>query len=370
MESKHNLPSWQHHNPVRIIAGAGVLDQLPQHITGSDVLLVTSPGFTKRGVTARIQSLLKSWTVAVYDRVSPNPDLDDLDKAAAELRGRAYATIVALGGGSVLDSAKALRAAFTSEHPTPLALGLRDSRVHKWSPGIPLIAIPTTAGTGSEVTPFATVWDRAECKKHSITGPSVYPEIALLDPECALSLPESETLYSGLDTISHAMESLWNRHRTPISSLWAAEALRLATDALPSLLEQPDDLRQRTRMQEAALLAGLAISQTRTAIAHAISYPLTLRFDIPHGLACGFTLPAIYQQVDLRGLDMPVERDILQAAVHIINALGVRQRIESIIALDALQPLRHEMNIAGRSDNFLLPITNELLDTVLSASIS
>ncbi len=370
MESKHNLPSWQHHNPVQIIAGPGVLNELPLPSPPGEVLLVTSPGFTRRGVTARIQDLLKEAIITVYDQVAPNPDLDDLDAAANSLRGRAYTTIIALGGGSVLDSAKALRAAFTSSHPAPLANGLRDNPGQQWPMGCPLIAIPTTSGTGSEVTPFATVWDRARNRKHSLAGPSIYADFAVLDPECTLTLPESETLYSGLDAISHAMESLWNRHRTPISSLWAAEALRLAINALPRLLEQPDDLQQRARMQEAALLAGLAISQTRTAIAHAISYPLTLHFDIPHGLACSFTLCSIYQHCTAANIPLDVPPTLLQDACDRLTALNPAQRVMNYATAEQIQALTAEMMDPGRADNFVLPVDEELIQSVLDTALS
>lgn len=370
METNAKVITWSHHNPVNILFGPGVLNEMPMPTPPGEVLLVTSPGFTRRGVTAQMQERLKEAIVTVYDEVTPNPDIDDLDDAAWRLRDRAYTTIIALGGGSVIDSAKALRAAFTSSHRTPLAAGLRENPGQDWSAGVPLIAIPTTAGTGSEVTPFATVWDRALGKKYSLAGSAIYPDFAVLDPECTLTLPASETLHSGLDAISHAMESLWNRHRTPISTQWAIEALRLATAALPILLEQPGDLVQRARMQEAALLAGLAISQTRTAVAHAISYPLTLRHGIPHGLACSFTLVAIYRHCVSAGIDLAVPTSLLQDVCDCLTALAPGEHVLKYATAEAIHAVSAEMMNPGRADNFILPINEDLIHRLLNEALS
>ncbi len=285
--------AWVYYNPVRINAGIGILRRFPELIADGPALLITTAGFTRRGMTDKIKGQLGKNRVIVYDQVTPNPELDALDRAASQLKDHKIKNIVALGGGSVLDTAKVLAVTLPSGLAEPLNHVLRQGHAHKWSSRIPVIAIPTTAGTGAEVTPFATVWDKSTHKKHSLTGEFVYPVHALLDPELTISLPRNETLYSALDAISHALESLWNRNRTPVSEAYALQALKLANEALPAVLENPDDLDQRARMQNASLLAGLAISQTRTAIAHAISYPLTIRYGVPHGLACGFSLAEI-----------------------------------------------------------------------------
>src|SRR5690606_20309422 len=124
----------------------------------------------------------------------------------------------------------------------PLGKVLREGRQQTWEKKIPLVAIPTTSGTGAEVTPFATVWDQSEHRKYSITGDLIFPDTAVLDPELTLSLPEKETLYPGLDAISHALESLWNVNRTPVTAGFAIQALELAVEALPTVLGNPADL--------------------------------------------------------------------------------------------------------------------------------
>ncbi|MBW2083813.1 MAG: iron-containing alcohol dehydrogenase, partial [Deltaproteobacteria bacterium] len=189
MSDKPVKAAWLHHNPVRIIAGMGAISSLPELAPPGTVLLVTTPGSTRRGMTALVQSLLGVSRVIVHDRITPNPELDDLDAATAHLRGKDIQSIVALGGGSALDAGKVFSVSLPCGMPAPLDYVLRKGNSHAWQTSLPLVAIPTTAGTGSEVTPFATVWDRAAAKKHSVTGEPVFPCYALLDPELTLSLP-------------------------------------------------------------------------------------------------------------------------------------------------------------------------------------
>ena len=282
-------PTWGHHNPVRIVCAP--IETLASHVHGQHVLLVTTPGFVKRGVVQQIQSILAPKQITVWDGVKPNPDLRDLDAATALLRTKGVDCVVGLGGGSALDAAKVLATTLTSPSQTTLANVFRDSASPAWAQRLPLVAISTTSGTGAEVTPFATVWDHEHHQKHSLAGDFVYPDLALLDARLTLSLGEEDTLYPALDAISHALESLWNKNCTPVSAAFAYQALALSNDALPSVLKEPTNHAHRQALQTASVLAGLAISQTRTAIAHAISYPLTTHYQVPHGLACSFTLP-------------------------------------------------------------------------------
>ena len=152
-----------------------------------------------------------------------------------------------------------------------------------------LIAVPTTSGTGSEVTGWATVWHRAVGKKYSLHLPETWPEAAFVDPELVLSLPPGPTLAAGLDALSHALESIWNVNANPISDNHAVNAARAVLATLPKLMKNLGDVELRSRMAFAALTAGLAFSNTRTALAHSISYDMTIHHGLPHGIACSFT---------------------------------------------------------------------------------
>ena len=349
---------WTYHNPVQIHAGPGSLSRLPAFVPGKgNILLVTTPGFVKRGLAGRVVEMLGAERVRVYSDVTPNPELEDLDNATERNVTESIATIVAMGGGSVLDAAKVLSVTLVCGMPRPLHNTLREGTSQNWQANLPVIAIPTTSGTGAEVTPFATVWDSRDHKKYSVTGPAVHPKIALLDPELTLTLPPKETLFTALDAISHALESLWNKNRTIVSEAYAARALSAAVWALPRILEHPDDLDARTTMQQSSLLAGLAISQTRTAIAHSISYPLTSRYNVPHGLACSFSLTNLISLYLEQNPENEFQ-DLMIAAHKLLAGLELFKMIDSYASQEQILSLQNEMFTPGRADNFDGEITD------------
>jgi phosphonate metabolism-associated iron-containing alcohol dehydrogenase len=289
--------SVKFHNPVRIEFGAGACGSLPKLLTGRKVALVTFPEAQALGLTDRLRALLGASLTQVIDRIEPNPDVaalaplyeafwrnpDDVD------------AIVAVGGGSALDTAKALMVGTASGRFEELLSLLAEGRVFKPHAVKKLIAVPTTAGTGSEVTPWATIWDRhpARLKKYSLHLDETWPEWAVIDPELMLTLPRSVTVQSGLDALSHALEAIWNRNCNPISDALAVSAARTVLADLPALAADLSNRRLRESLALAALKAGLAFSNTKTALAHSISYEMTLRHGLPHGIACSFTLPMV-----------------------------------------------------------------------------
>lgn len=343
-------PNWSHHNPVRIISAP--LVELAQHVKASHVLLVTTPGFVRRGVVKQISEILEDCQVSVWDGVKTNPDLQDLDTATETLRGLGVGCVIGLGGGSALDTAKVLATTIASPAVPTLAAVFREKAPAQWSRRLPLIAIPTTSGTGSEVTPFATVWDHLKRNKYSLTGDFVFPDIALLDVNLTLTLDDENTLYPALDAISHALESLWNRNCTPVSRAYAFKALELASSALPLVLNHPENKKQRQYLQTASVLAGLAISQTRTAIAHAISYSLTLDHNIPHGLACSFTLRVILEDHMSREKGYSKEEfNILSNMLETIKYLNIDDKIRKYIDPKKLE-FKDLKTLTDRSDNY------------------
>jgi phosphonate metabolism-associated iron-containing alcohol dehydrogenase len=361
---------WGHFNPVRLMVGRGALARLTELVPeNATTLLVTSAGFSRRGVTEGVRRLLGAGRVVVHDRVTPNPELDDLERATADLRSANIEAVVGLGGGSTLDTAKALSVALCSDGARPLEAVFRRDVPQAWSRGLRMIAIPTTAGTGAEVTPFATVWDATTHRKHSLGGDKLYPYAAVLDPELTVSLPADETLYSALDAISHSLESLWNKNRTPVSQLYALRALELAAASLTQVLERPADLARRMDMQQASMFAGLAISQTRTAVAHSVSYPLTSRYGVPHGLACSFTLPAILRMnIDKLSLGA-AHVGILRSVLVLLESLELPQRLARYASAADVLALQAEMLAKGRIENFTGMLRGDLAG-LLSESLS
>ena len=222
-----NTAPWTHHNPVRIIFRPGVLQDIADYIDTPRVALVTTPGFRRRGIVDKISDSLGSRLISIVDDVKPNPDVRDLQTQSARLGAARADTLIALGGGSAIDTAKALARLLTQPEGTGLMELLREGAPIEDAPAVPVVAIPTTAGTGAEVTPFGTVWNHFEKKKYSIVGNDLFPQLAILDPELTLGMPTEITVASGLDAISHALESTWNRNATPVT-------LGLATKSLQS----------------------------------------------------------------------------------------------------------------------------------------
>ena len=281
---------WQYRNPVEITFGAGAASRLAAALDGRNYCLVTYGERLFSDLSARLAESAGAPAV-VIDSVAANPDFRMLDECCARFADapRAPDAIVALGGGSVLDAAKVVAAARGDFSRVRRFLETGEGALDP----LPVIAVPTTAGTGSDVTCWATVWDTDAGRKYSLELPHLFPERTLIDPQLMLNLPRGLTVNTGLDALSHALESLWNRNANPISTHYAVEAARTILAVLPAVVERPADLQLRTRMAEGALLAGLAFSNTRTALAHALSYPITLRHGVPHGLACSFSLPLV-----------------------------------------------------------------------------
>lgn len=354
--------NWKHHNPVRIACAP--LDGLAQHVKAHHVLLVTTPGFVKRGVVQRVKKILDSHQVTVWDRVKPNPDLQDLDSATASLRSMDIGCVVGLGGGSALDSAKVLATTIPSPAKLTLCEVFRNQAGTEWVPRLPLVAIPTTSGTGAEVTPFATVWDHEQHKKHSLTGDFVYPDVALLDATLTLTLGEEDTLYPALDAISHALESLWNKNCTPVSRAFAFQALALSKEALPFVMKEPSNLEARRDLQNASVLSGLAISQTRTAIAHAISYSLTAHCGVPHGLACSFSLEDLILTNNNRVCKDKKEKKLLADIRALLIHFNLKEHLFRYITPGSLSHLTGEINL-DRSNNYIDEIQPSMIRELL-----
>lgn len=288
-----NNSDWCWRNPVNVVFKTGGFEDFISKLPYQKIALVTTKGFRKRGIVDNVDFLLGAKLASILDSVEPNPSIELVVELSTSLRKNKPDCILAIGGGSAIDSAKGI-ARVLAEEPT---WSLRDHLVSqnpcKFVNDIPIIAIPTTAGTGAEVTSFGTIWDHASNKKYSVSGTDLYPKTVLLDPELTISVPLETTVSSGLDVVSHALESTWNKNASNITLSLCERSLKLSLKTLDELIHEPQNIDLREKMMEASLLSGLAISQTRTALAHSISYPLTTHFGLPHGFACSFTLPEI-----------------------------------------------------------------------------
>lgn len=209
------------------------------------------------------------------------PDYDYLDSVCSEFRGIALDGLVSAGGGSTIDLAKGVSVLLTNPGP---GITYRGFNLVK-QPGVPLVALPTTAGSGTEVTPNAVFIDRREQRKFGINTALYLPKLAILDPLLTLSCPPGVTLSSGTDAVVHSVESFVAKGATPVSRLLSREAFRLGFETMPALMKSPDDVELRGRMQLAAYYAGIALPNAGPGPAGAMSYPLGVNFRVPHGLA-------------------------------------------------------------------------------------
>ena len=253
---------------------------------GAPAVLVTDAKVS--GVPA-VQRVLEAFGDGpVFYDVRPNPTTENVDALTALLRRERARVVVAIGGGSVMDCAKAAAclAKTDRDHIRPF----HSENLPLPSDAIPLIAMPTTAGTGAEVTPFAVLDDRENGIKAPLAGAALYPTCAVADPELTYSMPRAVTASTGLDALAHAIEGYWSINHQPICDLLAKEAARLIFIHLETALREPENAPARDAMSYTALLAGMAFQLPKNAIVHAASFPLSNRYHLSHGAACAFLL--------------------------------------------------------------------------------
>ena len=276
---------------LRIGAGlAGELGQITRPICGDRVLLVTDPGMMATGLVQQATDCLRAAGVEVtlFDQVQADPPEEIVLQAAQQALGKTG--VIGFGGGSSLDVAKLAALLAASNQPLAEAYGIGNAQ----GPRLPLVLVPTTAGTGSEVTPISIVTTGAS-EKMGVVSPLLLPDMALLDPELTLGLPAHVTAATGIDAMVHAIEAYAsvNANNNPISRALAVEALGLMGRMLLRAVQKPDDLEARTGMLLGSMLAGQAFANSPVAAVHALAYPIGGHYKVPHGLSNALVLPHV-----------------------------------------------------------------------------
>ena len=280
--------------PTRLFFGAGSIAQLGEvarDLGFSRPLLVSDRGLEEAGHVDRAMALLRAagLDVAVFDDFDVNPDTAMVDRGVRFARERSPDSVIGLGGGSSLDCAKGINLLLTNGGAMIDYKGYgKASR-----PLLPMIAVPTTAGTGSEAQSYAVISDADTHMKMACGDPKLFVAAAILDPELTLSQPAAVTAAAGFDAIAHAVETAVTTRRTAISTLFSREAFRLLDEHYARVLTQPDDLAARSAMQLGAFYAGVAIEQSMLGAAHACANPLTAHYDVTHGVALAILLPHV-----------------------------------------------------------------------------
>lgn len=263
----------------------------------------------------------------VHDGVDENPTASACEEGAAFCRKHDRDCVVALGGGSPMDAAKAIALLATNPGDCGAYFG---GGTFPAAP-LPIVAVPTTAGTGSEVTPYAVLVDDAQGRKRTIGGKQLFPRVALLDPQLSVTMPRHVTINTGLDALSQAMEGMLSLKSTAFGDLLALEICRLVKRWLPRAAHAPDDLEARAQMLQAAMLSGCVIAQSGTTLVHGAGYYLTLEFGVAHGLANALLLPPVFYHnarsepgkvaALAQALGRPAGEDPAEAGAGVVNAL-------------------------------------------------
>lgn len=323
--------------PTRILFGSGSLGNLGFELSTQNwrsALVVTDRGVREAGLLTRVEAQLQEIPYEVYDQIVPNPTVDCIERALPMAHEREV--LIAVGGGSVLDSAKVLNLLrshggkvidYEGNDTVPDACG-------------PLVAIPTTAGTGSEVTFIAMFTVPERRQKMPIRSRYLAPTLAIIDPELTYTLPPAITAQTGLDALTHAIEALVASTAQPLTDLLALQAIPLINRYLPVAVQEQDNLEARANLSYAALLAGIAFNNSGVGLAHAIAHALGGLYDLPHGLCCALALPTAmkfnlaccskqYEQVaqalGTRGAEAGIER-----VKRLRSRVGIPARLQEI----------------------------------------
>ena len=283
--------NWTFNLPVRLEFGSGkrkMLSSFIDDIGGTKGVLVFDGIFASNGVSDEFLKLSEGKLVAVFSDIRPNPTTDNVNNCVKVMREVGADFAVALGGGSSMDCCKAASAICKGNDAIePYHCG--DKAITS-DEAIPMIAVATTSGTASETTNISVLTDLKKNLKQPMNHFSMYAKIAVIDPERTLTVPPQVTASTGLDVLSHAVESFWSNLHQPVCEACSIHSARLVFEWLEKAYNEPSNLEAREKMAEASIVAGVAFSHPRTTGSHACSFPLTNIYHVPHGEACAFTL--------------------------------------------------------------------------------
>ena len=282
--------------PRKIRFGVGCLDTIgdeAKELAAEHALIITDPGVYKTGLVYPIKEQLSriNLSVDVFSEAEPEPTLPRLNAIAEDLRKYNYDLLVGVGGGSSIDTAKGLSVLLAHGGNGQDYFGV--NRVPK--PGIPVFALPTTAGTGSETTMIAVFGDPEKKVKSAIVSPYLLARLALVDPSLTYGCPPKVTAASGMDALVHVIECYTSVKANDFSDALALEAMRLIAGNLRTVVKNGSDKEARKCMSEGALIAGIAFGNSSVTAVHALAYPLGSRFHVPHGVANGLLLPYVME---------------------------------------------------------------------------
>ncbi len=287
--------NFEYQNPVNVLFGVKSVKKTGEVSSniGRKPLVVHGKTIEKLGILNKLIDSLKDRGIdfATYPEVSPNPKVEDVDKGAMKARDSGCDHIIAIGGGSSIDAGKAIAVGAVMGKSISDFLHGR----LKVDSALPLIAVPTTAGTGTEVDRFSVIIDPEDISKRAIASPHIYPKYAIVDPELTVTMPPRLTAASGFDAFAHAWESYVSQLSNPLSEAYSEKAVMLIAESLEKAVKNPGDIEARSKMAMAAMLSGYAIDIARVGLCHAIEHPLSARLGIHHGEGLAAIAPAVIE---------------------------------------------------------------------------
>jgi alcohol dehydrogenase len=343
-----NLTSFSYHNPTAIEFGWGALARLPELVNsvgGRRALVVGDPGVVKAGLVDRVLAALSgSVPVTTFTDVESDPDARSVDAGVQLARAKECDVIIGIGGGSAMDVAKVIGVMLTNPGNIRDYNGM--GKIGR--PGAPVIAIPTTSGTGSELTIWSVLSDKEKKTKFGVGSVHNCARVALLDPELTMSLPPAITAATGIDALTHALESYVNTATQPISEAMSEQSMTLIARSLRLAVAQPGNKEARADMLLASTIAAMAFNSTRLGLAHAFAMPLGSRFHIPHGLANAIMLPPV-MRFNLPGSLTKFARI---AQIFGENTAGFSQREAAERSVVAIEQLQQDIGITQKLGDF------------------
>lgn len=333
----------------RIHFGVGALERLStEHRRFADgpVLVVSDPGVVKAGIAARVQDLLSASgrTTSLFAAIEPDPRIETALACAHAARSSNARLIIGVGGGSAMDCAKMASILASGDQPISTMFGIDQVR----SPGLPLVLIPTTAGTGSEVTHIAILSDETEHLKKGIVSPFLFPSIAIVDPALTIGVPPAVTAASGVDALLHAVEAFTSKNSNDVTDTLARRAMTLISGSLRAAFADGGNLPARTAMLEGSMLAGMAFANAGVTAVHAFAYPIGAEFHIPHGVANSIMMGPVLR-FNLIG---DLEKFATVAACLGVETAGCSLRQRAVLAVDGLQQLAEDVRIPKHLSDF------------------
>ena len=361
-----------YYNPVRLYWDSHCIKNLKENIkelnAGKILLIKWSETALQNEAGKELQEALSDCEVTELIFEKSNPDIHDLYKLYQNKRQNKPELIIAVGGGSVLDIAKSLAAVLDKEYATVEELREAIMQKNTGRPYCPWVGIPTTAGTGSEVTCWATIWDGEKGSKLSLEDKRNYAYAAFIEPEFTMSMPMKLVVSSALDAVAHATESYWAKAHNLVSGMYALKAISMIMTNLEKLMEDPKK-EYYLAMAEASMLAGRAFSNTKTTACHSISYPLTLHYGIPHGVAVSMLLPALLcineskiqqKELLLDAYGAGTMEEAGQRIIHLLDKAGISYKLSDWkVKREELDGIAANCFTKGRMENNPVDLSKE-----------